>query len=170
MSPSRTKALVKFPLLLITLIPVGALLQVSNPIDEVRRITEDHLGETDWSTSPGRPVDGWTVDHLNLTYDELFLEVKRLFESLRLSEEEVMYFGYHGNTVELNTGIKNGIGIPSPESIRFGGNQVRLACAPISQNLPIAVIVYDTEFPCDGYQRYPVTGVKEIFRVFKRVN
>lgn len=153
------------PLLFVACIPIGAITQIPNPLDETVRIFEDHSGETDWSSSPGRPVDGWTIASINRTYDNLFEQVNELALESSFSLGAVMYFGMHGNAVELVTGVKNGLGIPAPESLRFGGNQNRLACVLIDEKNPNYVIVYRTTFPCAGYQLVANQSTDSPFKV-----
>lgn len=150
--PNLRLSINQVPLLALIVLPLGAMTQIPNTIDEFRRVTHDHSNETSWSTSPGRPVDGWSVPSINTTYDNLFENVLLIASNLDLTNDHLMYFGWHGNAVELVTSVENGLGIPAPESIRFGGNQPRLACLPVDHVRPKFVIVYRTEFPCSGYQ------------------
>ena len=153
------------PCLMIAFLPFGALLQMPYPKDELRRITNDFGGQTDWSSTPGRPADGWSRSHLNLSYENLIDEVNNFADDYQKSD--VVYWGLHGNTVELLTGVKNGLGIAAPESLRFGRFQTELACIPIVQSQPDAVIVYRSVFPCSGYH---LSRLKELngFEVWKR--
>lgn len=140
------------PSFLIALLPIGALTQAPYPPDEYRRILFDHSGETDWSTTPGRPSDGWSISSLNESYDSLVQRVGDISADLDRDGVKVMYFGIFGNTIQLVTGVKNGLGIAAPESLRFGGNQLKLACLPVEHYQPKFVIVYQSDFPCSGYE------------------
>ena len=156
------------PSLLILTVPLGALTQMPYPPDEVRRIVKDHSGETNWSTTPGRPSDGWSIDSLNKSYDSLITKVEAISKNLGQPKGDTMYFGIFGNTVQLVTGVANGLGIAAPESIRFGGNQPRLACKPVDQHHPKFVIVYGSSFPCAGYQLTKMFS-STTFQVFARM-
>jgi hypothetical protein len=149
-----------FPLSFILCLPVGAIWQIPNPVDEFRRIASDNSGSTSWSSTLGRPSDGYSENAL-ATYDNFLVIVRE--ESKRLSansDSDFGYFGPWGNTVELVTNVNNLVGIPSTESLRFGLSQVELACKPVSLYSPRLIVVYGTRFPCDGYAmsfKYPNT-------------
>lgn len=168
--PKLRLSMVQLPLLALMALPLGAFTQVPNTMDEFRRVTHDHSNETDWSTSPGRPADGWSVRAINITYDNLFESVALIASDPTISKDHLMYFGWHGNAVELVTSIENGLGIPAPESIRFGGNQPRLACLPIDRKRPKFVIVYRSDFPCPGYQRSSRIVPIQPFELMERVD
>ena len=168
--PKLRLSMVQLPLLALIALPLGAFTQVPNTMDELRRVTHDHSNETDWSTSPGRPADGWSVRAINTTYDNLFESVALIASDPTISKDHLMYFGWHGNAVELVTSIENGLGIPAPESIRFGGNQPRLACLPIDRKRPKFVIVYRSDFPCPGYQRSSRIVPIQPFELMERVD
>ena len=159
--------IVLLPLSIVATIPVGALIQMPNPIDELRRIISDRSSDTTWSSFPGRPSDAWTPNSINRINDDLLVRVEDLATDLGWPAESVMYFGIHGNVVELTTSVKNGLGIPAPESMRFGGNQLLLACLPIERQLPRFVISYDTDFPCLGYQISDVLPMSEKYRIYE---
>ena len=137
------------PLLVVGALPIGAIWQVANPIDELRRVSGEYYGTTDWSTTPGRVADGYSPEALALQ-DDFVRQVSRVASTLP-HEGSVGYFGIYGNTVQVLTGIQNYLGIPAPESLRFGGNQIELACQPLLTNAPDYLIVYGTNLPCKGY-------------------
>lgn len=162
-------ALSQLPLLALLFLPLGAMTQAPNAIDELKRITQDHSNETAWSSSPGRPSDGWSIKAINQANDNLFDVVKEISSVLDNESGQVMYFGIHGNAVELVTSVENGLGIPAPESIRYGGNQPELACLPLLRKQPQFVIVYRSEFPCSEYQMSPLLGQSEHFVLMERI-
>lgn len=137
------------PLLVVGALPIGAIWQIANPIDELRRASGKHYGTTDWSTTPGRVADGYSPEALALQ-DDFVRRVSRVASSLS-DDGSVGYFGIYGNTVQVLTGIQNYLGIPAPESLRFGGNQIDLACQPLLMDAPDLLLVYGTNFPCKGY-------------------
>lgn len=156
------------PTLLLAVLPIGAAANAPNPIDEYRRVLSPNLSETDWSVRTGRPIDQWSVDGLNRAYDNLFAEVNEIStEYSRGDKGTVGYFGIHGNTVELVTGVQNVFGIQAPESLVFGGAQTSLACLPLYDAQPHAVILYGTSFPCHGYTEI-FGAIEAPFRILLR--
>ena len=145
----RLTLLQRFAVALFSTIPVGAFWQFSNPIDELRRISGNHVGESDWSSTPGRIVDGYSIEALS-TPTDFMGEVESASRRIDPSSK-IGYFGIHGHTVQLITGVQSVIGIPAPESLRFGKSQELLACKPITLNNVDFVIVYGTEFPCSDF-------------------
>ena len=157
------------PIFLVLALSVGALVQIPNPLDEFRRVTGNHAGSTNWSSTPGRVADGWSVKSLNEDYSSLIDVVSRVSGQLDQTRRSVAFFGMHGNAVELATGVRNVVGIAAPESMRFGGNQPYLACKPLSVVRPQYVIVYGTDFPCEGYSRM-VLPIGDDFLVFQKID
>ena len=164
----RRSRIVLLPLSVVAFVPLAALIQMPNPMDELRRITSDHSSDTTWSSFPGRPSDSWTIDSINRVNNDLLRRVGEQAGELGWPTESVMYFGIHGNVVELTTSVKNGLGIPAPESMRFGGNQLLLACLPIERLRPRFVITYDTDFPCSGYQLSNASSESAKFKIHER--
>ena len=166
-SDSLHKKLLLTPVFFIALLPLAAVWQTPSPIDEIRRLTGKYAGSTDWSSTPGRPSDGWSPSALSI-YDDFVETSNVLSETLGIDGSTVGYFGFMGHTVELLTGINNYLGIPAPESMRFGKNQELLACAPLRNSSPDYLIVYLSNFPCAGYKRNETLS-EEKFDIFERV-
>ena len=145
----NSRNLFVLPILFVATIPVGAIWQHSNPADEVRRIFANR-SERLAIVQSGRVIDGWSSEAL-AKYDDLMDEVGRLSLKYKSAGNSVGYFGLFGNTVELLTGVSNFLGIPAPESLRFGSTQEQLACEPVSRYKPGVIIVYASAFPCMGY-------------------
>jgi len=142
--------------LLVALLPIAPTLSLPNTKDDLKRISGRHAGSTDWSSTPGRVSDGWSVPALEKSYSNLISVSRDL--SIQLTQEgaTVGYFGFLGHTVELLTGVNNYLGIPAPESLRFGMNQELLACRPLSDSPPdylIVSLIHLSDFPCTGFVR-----------------
>ena len=137
------------PVIFVAAIPIGAIWQHSNPVDEARRIFTGQSVELGTSQN-SRVVDGWSPEAL-AEYDDLIDVVTRLSLKYKSVGDSVGYFGLFGNTVELLTGVNSYLGIPAPESLRFGLTQEQLACEPVSRYRPGVIIVYASAFPCMGY-------------------
>ena len=145
-----TNRLAALPLSFLLFLPVGAVWQAPDFRDELRRISGQHLGTTDWSSVPGRVSDGWSLKALT-AYDNVLRNVATVADELQVAGLSPGYFGIFGHTVELATGVDNVLGIPAPESLRFGDSQERLACIPVNVRRPDVIIVYASSFPCPGY-------------------
>lgn len=161
---SFQKRLQLVPVLLLALLPFATVWQTPNPSDEIRRLSGKYAGSTDWSSTPGRPSDGWSQEALS-NYDDFIKVSITLSETLGKDGSTVGYFGFMGHTIELLTGINNYLGIPAPESLRFGRNQELLACAPLNKTPPKYLIVYGSSFPCGGYT-HNTNLSREKFAVF----
>ena len=137
------------PLLFLCAFSVSTLLQVPNPRDEWRRISNSATS-TGWSSDVLRGVpDQWnseTIDWINTKVVQEF--------ALQIGSKNIGYFGYMGNSVELATGIDNLTRINSGEVLQIKGtDQIRkLACVGVDQKKPEFVIVYGIDFFCQGYQ------------------
>lgn len=140
----------ELPLAFLLLLSIGAIWQIPNPLDELRRVTNDHSGSTDWSSTPGRPADGYSKSSLKI-YDNFITTIPNIAHDLDSTKKQVGYFGIFGHTVELLTGIDNLLGISAPESMSFGGARQELACVPVQEKHRKFVIVYRSDFPCAGY-------------------
>jgi len=162
-----TNRMLALPLVLLAAVPVGALWQAPDPRDELRRISGNYVGTTDWSGVPGRPSDGWTPEALSSAYGDFIGETERVAESFDPNNDTIGYFGMFGHTVELLTGVNNVLGIPAPESLRFGVSQEKLACIPVDQKQPRYVLVFASDFPCTGYFRNYTYSTDQI-TVFRR--
>ena len=155
------------PILFVSALPLAALWQFPNPQDELRRISGRYTNTTNWSSTPGRVSDGWSPNALKI-YDDLFINTAVLARKLEYQNSSVGYFGIFGHTVELLTGVDNVLGIPAPESLRFGSSQEKLACMPVNDRMPHFVIVYASPFPCTHY-RLDSTNSTDKFFVYQRV-
>lgn len=157
----RVDPFVLLPIFVLGALSIGAMWQMANPIDELRRASGRHFGTSDWSSTPGRVADGYSTEALALQ-DNFVQTVSQIASSLE-PKSNVGYFGVHGHTVQLLTGVKNYLGIPAPESLRFGESQVALACHPLDSNGPEYLIVYATSLPCKNYgidQSFSTPSVK----------
>jgi uncharacterized membrane protein YecN with MAPEG domain len=139
------------PVLLLAVLPFASVSHIPNPIDEVKRLTGRYAGSTSWSSVPGRPSDGWSPQALAI-HDDFVTVVESLSEALSEKGGSVGYFGYMGHTVELLAGVDSYLGVPAPELLRFGGKQVEFACARLKTSSPDFLIVYNSAYPCGGYQ------------------
>jgi len=148
-----TNRMLALPLVFLAALPVGALWHAPDPRDELRRISGNYVGRTDWSRVPGRPSDGWTQEALSSAYGDFIGETERVAQNIDPNNDSIGYFGIFGHTVELLTGVNNVLGIPAPESLRFGVSQEKLACIPVDQKQPEYVLVFGSDFPCTGYLR-----------------
>jgi hypothetical protein len=155
------------PLLFVAALPLAALWQFPDPKDELRRISGQYVNTTNWSTIPGRVSDGWSPTALKI-YDDFITETSTLAARLESDGSRVGYFGIFGHTLELLTGVDNVLGIPAPESLRFGSSQEELACIPVDNRMPHFVIVYASPFPCSHY-RLDSTSSTDKFLVYQRV-
>lgn len=155
-----------FAVLMIATLPIGALWQYPNPADELLRISGDKYGRSDWSSTPGRVADGYSLEALNSK--TLFIDkITSVAHSLP-PNSRIGYFGIYGNTVQLLTSVHNVMGIPAPESLRFGDGQERLACHPLEVDSREFVLVYGSRFPCQGYVRDVEHSTNDIY-VYRRI-
>jgi hypothetical protein len=155
------------PMLFVAALPLAALWQFPDPLDELRRISGRYVNTTNWSSIPGRVSDGWSPTALKI-YDDFITETSALAEKLESDGSRVGYFGIFGHTLELLTRVDNVLGIPAPESLRFGSSQEELACIPVDNRMPHFVIVYASPFPCSHY-RLDSTSSTNKFLVYQRV-
>ncbi len=154
------------PFFFVAALPLAALWNFPEPRDEFRRISGRHVNTTNWSSSPGRVSDGWSPSALKV-YDDFIVSTSILALEIDSDNFSVGYFGIFGHTIELLTGIDNVLGIPAPESLRFGSSQEKLACLPVDFRRPDFVIVYGSSFPCVGYS-LDLSRSLEKFLVYKR--
>jgi hypothetical protein len=162
------------PLLLVLSLPLASIIQVPSPIDEAKRVV-GHARHPDWSSTPGRaPADGWTPTILRqqgtLHHPEAWLEaIENFAASYRGDLENVGYFGYMGNTVQLITGIHNVMGVSGPEHMRFGSYFEQMGCAPIGRIQPKIVLVYASPVPCANlkFLGSDKSGILQIYLVQK---
>ena len=166
---SKLLPVLSLPFLFLISLPIGAVYPTSNVHiqDELKRISGHYVNRNDWSITPARPVDGWTRSAL-AKEDNFLVRVPALALKYERLGSSIGYFGVFGNTLELLTGIKNVLGIPAPESLRFGGSQPELACRPVQLGKPDIVLVYASEFPCSGYALL-ATSADRRFRIFERL-
>lgn len=156
------------PMLFVASLPLAALWQFPDPQDELRRISGRYVNTTNWSSTPGRVSDGWSPIALKI-YDDLFHNTAVLAKNFKSQNSSVGYFGIFGHTVELLTGVDNVLGIPAPESLRFGSSQEKLACVPVDNRMPHFVIVYASPFPCLNYE-LDLTSSTDKFLIYQRVS
>ena len=165
------------PILLVLSLPIASIIQAPNPVDEAKRVV-GHARHPDWSSTPGRaPADGWTPNILRqqgtLHHPEAWLEAIEAFaSSYKGNLENVGYFGYMGNTVQLITGIHNVMGVSGPEHMRFGSYFEQMGCAPINRIRPKIVLVYASPVPCTNLQflASDKSGILQIFLVRNSAN
>jgi hypothetical protein len=155
------------PLLFIASLPLAALWNFPDPQDELKRISGRYVNTTNWSSTPGRVSDGWSPDALS-KYDDFITVTSVLTERIRSKDSSIGYFGIFGHTIELLNGIDNVLGIPAPESLRFGDSQEKLACVPVESRKPQFVIVYAPTFPCLNYKLNSEYSLEK-FPVYERV-
>lgn len=139
------------PLLIVACLPIGALWQMPDPRDEILRISGRYVGTTNWSSSPGRVSDGWSPEAL-APYANLLREAQLELSMIDGEVASIGYFGPFGHSLEVLTGVDNVIGIPAPESLRFGTKQEVLACTPVDRQAPVYVLVSEATFPCLNYE------------------
>ena len=155
------------PILFVAALPLAALWQFPDPQDELRRISGRYVNTTNWSSTIGRVSDGWSPSALKI-YDDVFHNTAVLAKNFESQNYSVGYFGIFGHTVELLTGVDNVLGIPAPESLRFGASQEILACIPVNNRMPHFVIVYASPFPCPHY-KLELRSSTEKFLIYHRV-
>lgn len=157
------------PTMLLLCTALGSVLPTSNVnlVDELNRISGRFVNSNNWSTTPGRPVDGYSLTALRKEDDFLnVLPALKLRSDFR--DGSIGYFGVFGNTVEMVLNIDNVLGIAAPESMRFGAGQEKLACVPVTVRQPEVILVYAARFPCDGYMINEALS-DETFFVYERV-
>lgn len=148
-----TQRLNLVPLLMLLCTALGAVVPTSNVNvkDELKRISGTVVNTNNWSSTPGRPADGYSLAALRKEDD--FLNRLTNLRGRLVTDSSIGYFGIFGNTVEVVLGIDNVLGIAAPESMRFGSIQEKLACVPVLQRKPAFVLVYQSRFPCAGYSK-----------------
>jgi hypothetical protein len=156
------------PLLLVVALPLAALWNFPEPKDEIKRISGRYVNTTNWSSTAGRVSDGWSPSALE-KYDDFITNTSILAKRIQSNDSSIGYFGIYGHTIELLTGIDNVLGIPAPESLRFGSSQEELACVPIVSRKPRFVIVYSSSFPCSDYKLNMDYSMEKLF-VYERVD
>lgn len=169
---SMPRVLRSLPLTVVLALPIASIVQLPNPIDEAKRVS-GHARHADWSSTPGRaPADGWTPQILRqqgtLHHPGPWLEAIEKFKaSYRGDSDDLGYFGYMGNTVQLITGIKNVMGVSGPEHMRFGPYFEEQGCAPIARLKPRIVVVYASPVPCTSlqYLQSDSSGLLQIYLV-----
>ena len=160
--------LLMLPVLCVLALPVASLWHFPEPRDELRRISGRYVNTTNWSSTPGRVSDGWSPNALK-KYDDFIINISVLAEKIQSEDDSIGYFGIFGHTIELLTGIDNVLGIPAPESLRFGPSQEKLACVPVVSRKPHFIIVYSPSFPCSNYSLNLKYSLDK-FLVYERVD
>jgi hypothetical protein len=128
-----------------------SVLQAPNPIDEWNRILNRARGEQ-WASDPLRgPANEWSVEEIDWVTP---IEISDL--ARKVNSNDIGYFGYMGNSVELATGINNLTRINSGEVLLIKGtNRLNeLACVGVDETRPKFVVVYGIEFICEGYSPF----------------
>lgn len=134
--------------LFIVVFALATVLQAPNPIDEWNRLL-NKAGSERWASDDLRgPADKWGVDAIDWVRPYEIGEFAR-----RLESEDIGYFGYMGNSVELALGLNNLTRINSGEVLLIKGtNRLQeLACVGVNEEKTKFVIVYGIEFTCEGY-------------------
>ena len=134
--------------LFITVFAVTTVLQAPNPVDEWNRVFNKAVSER-WASEALRgPADKWGVDAIDGIRPPDIAEFAQ-----RLESEDIGYFGYMGNSVELALGLNNLTRINSGEVLLIKGtNRLQeLACVGVNEEKPKFVVVYGIEFTCEGY-------------------
>ena len=136
------------PYLFITAFALITVLQAPNPVDEWNRVLNKASSEQ-WASDVLRgPANKWGVDAIDWVRPPDVAEFAR-----RLESEDIGYFGYMGNSVELAIGLNNLTRINSGEVLLIKGtNRLQeLACVGVNEEKPKFVVVYGIEFTCGGY-------------------
>ena len=136
------------PYLFITAFALITVLQAPNPVDEWNRVLNKASSEQ-WASDVLRgPANKWGVDAIDWVRPPDVAEFAR-----RLESEDIGYFGYMGNSVELAIGLNNLTRINSGEVLLIKGtNRLQeLACVGVNEQKPKFVVVYGIEFTCGGY-------------------
>ena len=134
--------------LFLAVFALATVLQAPNPIDEWNRVL-NKAGSERWASDDLRgPADKWGVDAIEWVRPHEIAEFAR-----RLESEDIGYFGYMGNSVELALGLNNLTRINSGEVLLIKGtNRLQeLACVGVNEEKPKFVVVYGIEFTCEGY-------------------
>ena len=134
--------------LFLAVFALATVLQAPNPIDEWNRVL-NKAGSERWASDDLRgPADKWGVDAIDWVRPHEIAEFAR-----RLESEDIGYFGYMGNSVELALGLNNLTRINSGEVLLIKGtNRLQeLACVGVNEEKPKFVVVYGIEFTCEGY-------------------
>jgi len=163
-----SKRLLMLPVLFVLALPIAALWHFPEPRDELRRISGRYVNTTNWSSTPGRVSDGWSPNALK-KYDDFIINISVLAKKIQSEDDSIGYFGIFGHTIELLTGVDNVLGIPAPESLRFGPSQETLACVPVISRKPHFIIVYSPSFPCSNYSLNLKYSLDK-FLVYERVD
>jgi len=148
--------IVFLPTFFLVSIPIAVVYPDSNVDirDELKRISGQYLNTSGSSANPSRSSDGWSVEGLGAK-DDFINKVSELSTTFSKKGSSVGYFGPFGHTIELLTEVENLVGLASTESLRFGTTQEQLACVPVSRSNADVIIVYNSDFPCDGYVIVP---------------
>ncbi len=114
---------------LIIAFPFSTILSISNPIIELRRISESQI------------IPRWPTEVVNKNIQNALL-AKDYAES---KNETLVYFGYLGNYISLKTGVQSGILFNNPKEILVGGvdSRVDIACNFIKEINPEFIVIDD---------------------------
>jgi hypothetical protein len=128
-----------------------SVLQAPNPMDEWNRVL-NRAGNEQWASDPLRgPADQWNIEEIDWIRP---IEISDL--ARKVNSNDIGYFGYMGNSVELATGLNNLTRINSGEVLLIKGtNRLNeLACVGADETRPKFVVVYGIEFICEGYSPF----------------
>jgi hypothetical protein len=128
-----------------------SVLQAPNPMDEWNRVL-NRAGNEQWASDPLRgPADQWNIEEIDWIRP---IEISDL--ARKVNSNDIGYFGYMGNSVELATGLNNLTRINSGEVLLIKGtNRLNeLACVGVDETRPKFVVVYGIEFICEGYSPF----------------
>jgi len=128
-----------------------SVLQAPNPMDEWNRVL-NRAGNEQWASDPLRgPADEWSIEEIDWIRP---IEISDL--ARKVNSNDIGYFGYMGNSVELATGLNNLTRINSGEVLLIKGtNRLNeLACVGVDETRPKFVVVYGIEFICEGYSPF----------------
>ena len=138
------------PYALLVGLAFASFIQAPGPVDELRRVMGDAAGEG-WSiSSPTRiKSDVWSselIDFINPA------DLLKIVDDLEINDN-VGYFGYMGNSIEIASGIPNMTGGPGFESLGSEA-MAELSCLPIYRSEKKYVISMMTTSLCPGLLKY----------------
>ena len=138
------------PFVLLVGLSFASIIQAPAPVDELRRVVGEatYVG---WSrSSPMRAkADVWSSDQIDFVYPADLLKVVNALEI----NDNVGYFGYMGNSIEIASGIPNLTGGPGFESLGSEA-MAELSCSPIYRSEKKYVISMMTTSLCPGLLKY----------------
>jgi hypothetical protein len=138
------------PFALLVGLSFASIIQAPAPIDEMRRVVGDAT-YAGWSvSSPMRAkADIWSSDQIDFINPADLLKVVNDLEI----NDNVGYFGYMGNSIEIASGIPNMTGGPGFESLGSEA-MAELSCSPIYRSEKKYVISMMTTSLCPGLTKF----------------